>query len=148
MNSPDRGRRMRAMVMAACGYAGAWTAGAEPAIWRCGNSYSNTPCAEGGARIEAPSEPSTQQRREAKAAARRDQAAAERMRKDRLRLEAEAARERGALVIGPPPASTKPGVAKPGSRRKNTSKAGLYKPGADDFIATHKPATPNSAKGK
>ena len=62
---------------------------AAPGIWRCANSYSDSPC-EGGRLIgPAAAAPSTEQRRQADEGTRRDQTAADRMERERIRLDAQ-----------------------------------------------------------
>jgi hypothetical protein len=101
-------------IALACAVMAIAHAHAAPGIWRCGNSYSDAPCAEGKP-IEADAPPSVERRREADEATRRDMAAAQRMQRERLRLEAEQ-RHRHAIVIAapaaPPPAQPKPASAK------------------------------------
>ena len=106
MSQPFRGRPARsfALAVAAACLGCACGAPASAAIFRCGNSYSDRPC-DGAARIEAPEAPSAEQRRQADEGTRKDEAAAERMQRERLRLEASAA-HRGAVILGPAPKPT------------------------------------------
>lgn len=81
--------------MALCAYL-AGTAPANAAeTWRCGNTYTDQPCA-GGKAIDADDARSPAQVRAAETASRREQAAADRMMRDRQRQEA--------LAAGRPPA--------------------------------------------
>jgi hypothetical protein len=61
---------------------------AAPAIWRCANSYSDTPC-DGGRPIGPAAAPTAEQRRQADEGTRRDQTAADRMERERIRLDAQ-----------------------------------------------------------
>lgn len=61
-----------------------------PGAWRCGNSYSDRPC-EGGKALALDDARSNAQKRDADAATRRTQAAADQMEKERLRQERAAA---------------------------------------------------------
>ena len=109
-------------------------------IWRCGNSYSDTPC-DGGTQLDAQAPPSAKDRRQRDAGTRRDQAAADRMQRERLELEA---KPRQALVIGPPAreaASANP--LKPEKKKKN---ARPKKP--DGFVATYANPTAQPAEKK
>ena len=108
------------------------TAIAAPGIWRCGNSYANTPC-EDGKHIGTPAPPSAEERRRRDADTRRDQAAAERMQRERLEREAQ---PRRAAVIGAPKRETPAakahaGALKPDKKKKN----GAAKP--DAFVASY-----------
>ena len=122
-------------IALACAAAASITAPAlaAPTIWRCGNSYSDTPC-EGAKPIEADAPPSAERRRQADEGTRRDMEAANRMQRERLRLEAEQSR-RGAIVIGSPArgeaarAAPAPTLLKPGKKKR------LEKP--DAFVASY-----------
>ncbi|MGR4869419.1 hypothetical protein ACIPRI_11185 [Variovorax sp. LARHSF232] len=124
-----------ALACAAAAAAAVAQALAAPAttIWRCGNSYSDTPC-EGARPIEADAPPSAERRRQADEGTRRDMEAANRMQRERLRLEAEHSR-RGAVVIGAPArgeaarAAPAPTLLKPGKKKR------LEKP--DAFVASY-----------
>jgi len=78
-------------VIATTGFA--WTsAQAGPTIWRCGNSYSELPCA-GGTTIRPDPAPSAEQRRQSDDATRQNMATGASMERERLKLEARAQRE-------------------------------------------------------
>ena len=115
---------------------------APGSIWRCGNSYSDTPC-DGGTRLDAPqAQPSAEDRSQRDADTRRDQAAADRMQRERLELES---KPRQALVIGPPAAeasgaSPSARVAKPEKKKRNARPS---RP--DEFVATY--ADPSTQPG-
>jgi hypothetical protein len=127
--------RWIALACAAAAAAAATPALAGPTIiWRCGNSYSDLPC-EGARSIEADvPAPSAERRRQADEGTRRDMEAANRMQRERLRLEAEQSR-RGAIVIGSPAsraaarADPAPTQLKPGKKKR------LEKP--DAFVASY-----------
>ena len=109
-------------------------------IWRCGNSYSDTPC-DGGTQLAPQSQPSAEDRRQRDAGTRRDQATADRMQRERLELEA---KPRQALVIGPP-AREAPSATPPKPDRKNRN-ARPKKP--DGFVATYNNPTAQPAEKK
>lgn len=128
-------------IALACTAAANSPAWAAPGIWRCGNnSYSQTPC-EGGQSIDVEAAPNAQRRREAEDGTRRDRAAADRMERERLQLEAQQARQR-AVVIGEP-SREKPGNARPSTARQSAKTKKPEKP--DAFTASY--ADP-SDKGK
>ena len=115
-------------IVLACAACTHIPATAEPAIWRCGNAYSDRPC-EGGKPLEPADQPSEAQRRQADEATRRDQAAAQRMERERLRLDAQ---PRHGVVIGP--AAPKAGSP----RSKLTDKKKLERPKKPDaFVASY-----------
>ena len=106
---------------------------AAPTIWRCGNSYSDAPC-EGAKPIEADAPPSAERRRQADEGTRRDMEAANRMQRERLRLEAEQLR-RGAIVIGAPARGEAARAAPTPTLLKPSKKKRLEKP--DAFVASY-----------
>lgn len=109
---------------------------AAPTVWRCGNSYSHTPCEGASAVGDSLPEPTAEQRRQADEGVRRDQAAAERMQHERLKLDAQ---PRQAAIIGAPASDTRHAEAiEPKARKKNPR---LKKPEA--FVASY--ADPNAA---
>ena len=84
-----------ALLLAA---AGACATGAPAqAIWRCGDSYSPQPCADGRPLADAPAA-SGEERAQARAATARDARLADSQEKERLRVEAQAPQ----AVIPPP----------------------------------------------
>jgi hypothetical protein len=105
---------------------------AAAGIWRCGNSYSDKPCADGKP-IETDEAPGAQRRRQADEATRRDMQAASRMERERLRFEAEQSRQR-AIVIGATQHEA-PKAAKPSKKKKS-----------EDFVASY--ANPDAKKKK
>lgn len=118
---------------------------APQTIWRCAsNSYSDMPC-EGGREFGsgAPPLPSSEQRQQADEATRKDQAAAQRMQRERLRLEAQ---QPGANVIGGASprdvkAPPRPTVLASSAGKRTKKPRGTS---TDDFVATY--ATPDAGK--
>jgi hypothetical protein len=97
-------------------------AAAQPAIWRCGNSYSEQPCA-GGTEIEAKSAPARPEEAARSAAAtRRDARLADEMEKDRLARERQSGK---AIVIanGPRAAEAARAAASGGKGKKGKGKS-------------------------
>ena len=116
-------------------------AGPEGNIWRCGNSYSDAPCV-GGTQLGAQPQPSAEDRRQRDAGTRRDQAAADRMQRERLEFEA---KPRQAVVIGPPP-GTEPSASlhRPDKIKKKSARP--KKP--DGFVASYADPAAQPAKKK
>jgi hypothetical protein len=79
---------------------------AGPTAYRCGNSYSSTPC-PGGKAVDTEDARSAAQQREAQEVKRRDAALAEQMAADRRARERETA-PKPAVGIGPPAAAPAP----------------------------------------
>lgn len=112
------------VLLLACG-----SALAAP-IYRCGKTYSQTPCPEGGAVVEATDPRSAAQRAEARRIAAADRKAAADA--DRERKAKEQAASTAPVSLSPPAAASAP-ASVPASGRK---KAGKAKPPADkDFTA-------------
>jgi hypothetical protein len=81
-----------------------WLPAQADTVYRCGESYSNSPCA--GATVVATDDArSAAQRADTQAAVKRDAALAQAMEKDRLRLEAKAA---PAVILASAPAAQAP----------------------------------------
>lgn len=79
-----------------------WPAGAQPApIYRCGSSYSQTPCAN-GQQIQADDARSASQKQQADQATRRDADLARALEQDRLAQEKRAAAEQPVARVAPP----------------------------------------------
>lgn len=97
---------------------GLGSAGAQT-IYRCGNSYSQAPCA-GGQVIEAAEPPASGPQARGTSAMERDLNAAAILEKDRLRLEANAAR---AYIPPPAAAGREARAAKPRKPEQFTAKA-------------------------
>lgn len=104
-------------------------------IWRCGDTYSQQPCAGGRPVADAPG-PARDDRTQAGAAAARDARLADAMEKDRLRLEAQAPQ---AYI---PPAKAQPAPEK----HKSPEQAATRK--LDLFTASVPGSRPAKAKGK
>ena len=119
---PNRDTILCALLLAASPWA------AAQAVWRCGSSYSEQPCA-GGSAIATPATPSAADAARAVGAAKADAKRAEEMEKARLVQEKNAPK---AVVIGPAEKAEAKKVAekKPEAGKK---KAKSGKP--DDFTA-------------
>lgn len=123
-----------------CLAAGGWIAPvAAQAVYRCGNSYSQQPCA-GGSRVETQDTRSAVQRAQTSQAAQRDAKAASAMEKQRLKDEAKPAQ-----AIIPPPKeadlATEDG--------KTTQPARAKKPAHFTAVAPRKPGdAPKKKKAK
>ena len=112
-------------------------------IWRCGNSYSDTPC-DGGTQLGSQAPPSAEDRRQRDANTRRDQAAADRMQRERVELEA---KPRQAVVIGPPQGEVPSASLLKPDKNKNKKSTRPKKP--DGFVASYAdPATQPAKKKK
>ena len=77
-----------------------WAAAAQSAsgIWRCGNTYTDRPC-EAGRALPLDEAPGATRKREADQATREARAEAERMERERLRLEAAQGPGQATLLI-------------------------------------------------
>jgi len=84
----------RLMLAGACLQWFALDAEAAPGVWRCGNSYHDRPC-QHGRPLDVEDGRTDEQKREADQAAKDSRATAERMERERLRLESKA----GAAVL-------------------------------------------------
>lgn len=118
---------------------------AQPTVWRCGNSYSQQPCA-GGVAMDAPADrvPPEEAARAA-AATRRDARMADEMEKTRRAQEKDAA---PAVVIGKPrEAASAPQNAASGARGKHKSKRKGQQREPEHFTATA-PAPAGAKKTK
>ncbi len=148
MNTPFRGWRARSLAPVIAILAGSIGTTASATVWRCGNSYSDTPCA-GATAIEAPASPSAQQQRQADEATRKDQAAAQRMERERIRLEAAAA-GRGAVIIGEPPRASRhvhEAATLTPVKKKTSGKARSSSIRSGEFVASG-PAPDSSSRKK
>lgn len=92
LHPPTFHPRRRALLLAAVLGLGPLTLAAQPGarIWRCGNQYSDQPCAS-GTELAPASAPTDSARAEADATTRRTRAQAEAMARERERAEAAAA---------------------------------------------------------
>lgn len=112
-------------------------------VYKCGNSYSQTPCSDGRT-VDVSDPRSPAQKAQADAATRRDARMADALEKSRLRDEA---RQRAAHKPAPRatvPASApaqKPGAAKPKAKKKEPAYFTAAIPGEK------KPASPQPLKG-
>ena len=95
----------------------------DTAAYRCGNTYQSKPC-PGGVPVDVADPRSAEQRRDAQAAAKRDEALARRMAQDRQAAEREARRQGGAVNVGPraAPAPAKPASAAKAQKKHKTLK--------------------------
>jgi hypothetical protein len=76
--------------------------------WRCGNTYTDQPC-QGGKALNVEDTRDIQQKRAADQTTRDAQAAADRLERDRLRLESTSARKQASLIDNKPQSTaTKP----------------------------------------
>lgn len=132
-------------IALACAIATNSTANAGPGVWRCGNSYSDTPC-EGGKPVGAPSTPSAEDRRQRDEGTRRDQVAADRMQRERLEFEG---RPRQAVVIGPPARGASASVPSATTLKPDKKKKSARPKKPDAFTATYTdPAAKPAGKKK
>lgn len=93
-----------AMLLAgACFHWGAWAAEGNGGAWRCGNTYTDQPCA-GGKVLDLDDARDADQKRAADQSTRDARTAAERMKSDRLRLEA---RQQRPILIDAGPKESK-----------------------------------------
>jgi hypothetical protein len=102
---------------------------AGPAAYRCGNSYSSTPC-PGGNAVDTDDPRSAAQQREAQDVKRRDAALAEQLATERRARERDTV-TKPAIGIGPPPATSaaqRDGAASASTKKKNKKKTGTSKP--------------------
>ena len=119
-------------------------------VYRCGQSYSQTPCA-GGDLVDATDSRTTAQQKQTSEAATRDARAASAMEKSRLKQEKSnlAANARPTPAASPAPVAATAPVA-PASKPKKPKKAEpefftAQAPGASKEAKAAKPATPASA---
>lgn len=80
-----------------------------PNAYRCGNSYSQTPC-PGGAPVDAADSRSSAQKAQSEAVIQRDKSTANSMEKSRLQEEEALRRKQGS--VAPAPVTTPPGTEK------------------------------------
>ena len=116
---------MLALWIAAPGVIAQTSSPTEPAAYRCGNSYSSTPC-PGGKAVDTNDARSTEQQREAQDVKRRDAALADQMAAERrARERASASAVQPAVGIGPPAAASAPrrDTAQPTTTKKKKTTA-------------------------
>jgi hypothetical protein len=127
--------RIAAICLAAAG----WIApAAAQAVYRCGNSYSQQPCA-GGSPVETQDARSASQRAQTTQAAQRDAKAASAMEKDRLKNEAKPAQ---AYI----PAPKEPELAPEDGNLAQPAKA--RKPALFTAVSPRKPGDTHAKKKK
>lgn len=124
----------RYLLICLCAWAPVLWATSEtnPAIWRCGNSYSNQPC-PGGSSLAPKATPSVQERATADAATRRLESQAATMARERERRDATAARQQPVLIRHNQPFESGDGLdqhEQTKSRRRDTPKGRSLKDGA------------------
>lgn len=128
--------QIAAVVLAASAH---WAAAAAENIYRCGDTYSNQPCA-GATVLPTVAPPTAAQREQTEAASRRDAKTADLMEKERLRLEGQPAQ---AMIPKPPPRPPAPVVDPP-----KTIKHKLRKPEYFSAVAPRKPGDTVAKKKK
>lgn len=113
----------------------AGVAGAQQ-VWRCGNSYSQQPCA-GGVTLDTTDRPTSGDIAQARQAAKADQQRADALEKARLDQEKKAPR---AQVMGAPqaPASAPQSAKKADPSKKDKKKAGPKEPAHFTAVAPKK----------
>ena len=121
---------------------------ASPGTWRCGNTYSDQPC-QGGKALDLDDTRQASQKRDADRTTREAQLAADRMERDRLRLESTQGRRHATLIDNQKPRTTS-SASSSGSGSILTKKKSEKKPqhfGAyDPASLTKKPAKPKSKR--
>jgi hypothetical protein len=133
------------LLAGACLQWAAWAGeGAEvgKGIWRCGNTYTDRPCH--GKPLDVDDARTEAQRQAADEATRNARASAERMERERLRLEAAAARH-GPMVIDNAPRHPPPGAS---NERKKLELSRPKKKKDPTFIAPRDPEKPGDKKKK
>ena len=117
-----------------------WLPAQAQTIYRCGASYSSSPC-DGAALVAADDARSAAQRAQADAATRRDARLADGLEKERIRMEAKAA---PAVIL----ASAPPGEATQRSADKAAAKGKLKKPEQFTAVSPKKPGDTTPKKKK
>ncbi|MBT2322888.1 hypothetical protein J7E62_11070 [Variovorax paradoxus] len=131
--------------MAACVQLAPPAAHAGTETWRCGNTYTDQPC-QGGKAIDPDDARDAAQRREADSATREARTAADRLERDRVRLEA-AQGGRAATLIDNKPSNAKPDASPaPGVALKKKKKDPGYFSAHDPVATAKKKAAKKSAK--
>lgn len=116
-----------------------WAAAAADRIYRCGDTYSDQPCA-GATMVPIPDPPTLAQREQTEAASRRDAKTADLMEKERLRLESVPAQ----AMIPKPPARPPTPVVEP----TKTVRHKLRKPEYLTAVLSRKPGVALAKKKK
>ena len=133
----SRGRIVIACLGACIGLGAA--AQGPSAAWRCGNTYSDRPC-EGGRAVAAVDAPSAERMREADSSTRQLQAEAQRMERERLRIEKAQARRSGLVHLPRPTNAVTPPEPAPSKAHK---KKGRKEP---DFFTAAGPGSGTTKK--
>jgi len=122
-----------ALLAAACAQLVPLAAHAGAETWRCGNTYTDQPCKDGRI-VDLEDARDATQRREADGTTREARAAADRLERERVRLESAQAR-RAATLIDNKPLDAKPGSTQ-GSGVAQKKKKGKREP---DYFSAHDP---------
>ena len=118
------------------------TAAVAQPVYRCGSSYTQTPCAAGGRIVDAADPRSEGQRAEALLLAADDRRLAAEMRRDRLAEQA-AARPAGAASLGGAPRPLALAAAVPAHpKRRSTARRGML----IDTVVMVEPAAPRQRR--
>jgi hypothetical protein len=138
-----------ALLAAACAQLVPPAAHAGTETWRCGNTYTDQPC-QGGKAIDLNDARDATQKREADGATRDAMAAADRLERERVRLESAQARRAPALIDNRPlnaklDSSQGPGVAK---KKKKSRKESDYFSAHDPVATAKKKAAKAGSKGR
>jgi hypothetical protein len=125
----------RSILVLACALAAAGSAGAAP-IYRCGNTYSQVPCPEGGSIVEATDPRTGAQRAEARRVAETERKAAAAQERERKEKE-QAAQQTvpGALTPAPAASAASAPPGKPRAKKGSKGAAASDK----DFVAAVPP---------
>jgi hypothetical protein len=137
-----------ALLAAACIQLAPPTAHAGTETWRCGNTYTDQPCRDGRI-VDLEDARNAAQKREADGTTREARAAADRLERERIRLESAQAR-RAATLIDNRPLDAKPAAAQgPGvAQKKKKSKKEPDYFSAHDPVATAKKKAEKKAEKK
>ena len=127
--------------LALCLALGVPAASAQPAVYRCGQSYQQAPCAQGRP-LAVDDARSESQQREAQAAARDEARLGARLERERQARE-RATHPQSAIGIGAKPSAA--GASAPKAKAKKRHKPGSMADQREDFIALE-PGPPRAAK--
>jgi hypothetical protein len=141
VTSPNRRAKHR-LPAGACLQWAAFAADGASGTWRCGNTYTDQPC-QGGKALNVENPRDTDQKRSADQTTRDAQTAADRMERDRIRLESISSRKRASLIDNKPQptatesfSSDKNDAQKPKKGKKDT----VYVRGQPSATPTKKPS--------
>ncbi|MDL9999828.1 hypothetical protein QTI24_14505 [Variovorax sp. J22P240] len=133
--------RSAVFLAGACLQWAAFATDGSNGTWRCGNTYTDQPC-QGGRALDLDDPRNSNQKRDADQTTRDARAAADRLERDRLRLESTSARRQASLIDNQP----KPAAAKP-SRQDNYGVDRLKKGKKDPvYVSGQDPASPPPKK--